>query len=214
MDDENAIGVPAKSVNSTVSRSATIGKLAGALAKAQGEMRNPPKDSINPHFKSKYADLATVRDSVIPALSKHGLSVLQLPCEFDGFPALTTLLLHESGEFVETTMLLRAGKQDPQGVGSAVTYARRYSLQSIAGVAADADDDGNAASRTQQQRPQQQQPDQYQLLASRLRDAKTLSDLGEVWKSVPSDLMPRLAPIKDERKAALSPAQPPKPPAE
>ncbi len=134
---------------SSVRRSGAVVKLAFALAKAQGEMKNPPKDSVNPHFRSKYADLATVRDTVMPVLNRHGLSVLQLPCECDALPALTTILMHESGEWVETTMLLRPSKMDPQGVGSALTYARRYSLQSIAGVAADEDDDGNAASRPQ-----------------------------------------------------------------
>ena len=142
---------------SSVRRSGSITKLAVALAKAQGEMKNPPKDSINPHFKSKYADLATVRDTVMPTLNKNGLSVLQLPCECDGVPALTTLLMHDSGEWVETTIQLR-GKMDPQGVGSALTYMRRYTLQSIAGVAADEDDDGNAASRPHQQPAPAKQP--------------------------------------------------------
>lgn len=132
---------------SSVRRSGTIGKLALALAKAQGELKNPPKDSVNPHFKSRYADLATVRDTVLPVLARHGLSVLQLPCEMDGHPALTTVLMHgETGEFWESTILLRPGKLDPQGIGSALTYHRRYSLQALAGVAADDDDDGNAAS--------------------------------------------------------------------
>jgi hypothetical protein len=132
---------------SSVRRSGTIGKLAVALAKAQAELKNPPKDSVNPHFKSRYADLATVRDTVLPVLARNGLSVLQLPCEMDGNPALTTVLMHgESGEFWESTILLRPGKMDPQGIGSALTYHRRYSLQALAGVAADDDDDGNAAS--------------------------------------------------------------------
>ncbi len=132
---------------STVRRSPSIAALAAALVKAQSEMKNPPKDSTNPHFKSKYADLATVRDTVMPPLTRNGLSVMQLPCELDDAPALTTLLLHASGEWVETTIKLRPSKSDPQGVGSALTYARRYALQSITGVAADEDDDGNAASR-------------------------------------------------------------------
>lgn len=141
---------------STVRRSLTLGGLAKALARAQAELKNPPKDSVNPHFKSKYADLATVRDVVVPALSRHGLAVLQLPCELGDAPALTTLLMHgESGEWVETTIRLRPSKPDPQGVGSALTYLRRYSLQSLAGVAADDDDDGHAASSPAKAHPQQ-----------------------------------------------------------
>ncbi len=175
---------------SSVRKSATIVKLALALAKAQGEMKNPPKDSINPHFKSKYADLATVRDSVMPVLNRHGLAVLQLPCECDGLPALTTLLMHESGEWVETTMLLRPGKMDPQGVGSALTYARRYSLQSIAGVAADDDDDGNAASRPHQQQPAPVR-DNLQLRAKHAQayaQAKTRDECLAVRRAVVADI--------------------------
>lgn len=132
----------------TVRTSGNTADLAAALAKAQGELRNPVKDSVNPHFRSRYADLATVRDAVFPVLSAHGLSVVQLPTETPDGPALTTLLLHSSGQWIETTGLLRPIKADPQGVGSALTYSRRYALQSIVGVAADDDDDGEQASRT------------------------------------------------------------------
>lgn len=140
----------------SVRRSAGIGQLAAALAKAQAEMSNPTKDSVNPHFKSKYADLATVRDAVLPTLAKHGLSVMQLPCELGAAPALVTVLAHSSGEWVENTVLLRATKADPQGIGSALTYMRRYTLQAVAGVAAEDDDDGNAASRPNDAAPRQQ----------------------------------------------------------
>lgn len=131
---------------SLVKRSESIVNLAKSLAAAQGEMHNPKKDTPNTFFKSLYADLAAVRDCVIPVLSKHKLAVTQLITEHDEKPACITILMHESGEFIETTMYLRPVKQDPQGIGSASTYARRYQLQSIAGVAAEADDDGNAAS--------------------------------------------------------------------
>ncbi|CAN5419789.1 hypothetical protein BH11PLA2_BH11PLA2_32620 [soil metagenome] len=155
---------------SSVEKSPSIAALAGALAAAQIEMRNPVKDSVNPHFNSKYAALAAVRDAVMPILGKHKLSVVQLPTETATGPALVSILLHSSGEFIQSTLLLRAMKMDPQGIGSSLTYARRYALQSIAGVAAEDDDDGNAASRVhddgqhrsqqpQQQPRQQQQPE-------------------------------------------------------
>ena len=134
-------GIPA----TTVRRSDTIAKLTAALTKAACELKNPPKDSVNPFFNCRYADLATVRDAVLPVLARHDLAVLQLPCELDNAAALTTLLMHVSGEWVETTIKLRAVRNDPQGVGSALTYARRYALQAIAGVAAEDDDDGNTA---------------------------------------------------------------------
>jgi hypothetical protein len=138
---------------STVRRSESIAALAKAMCAAQAELKNPPKDSVNPHYKSKYADLATVRDTVIPVLAKHGLSLLQLPSELGTDSALTTLLAHTSGEWVETTIRLRPVKNDPQGVGSALTYARRYALQSVAGVAAEDDDDGHAGSQQRQAKP-------------------------------------------------------------
>ena len=153
----NGIGDRPNVSPGTVRRSLTVGKLIESLLKAQAEIRNPPKDSINPHFKSRYADLATVRDCVVPVLVKHGLSVVQLPCDLDGSPALTTVLVHQSGEYFETTIRLHPVKQDPQGVGSALTYARRYALQSLVCIAAEDDDDGNAASQPSGQRQQNPQ---------------------------------------------------------
>lgn len=135
---------------SSVRRSASIGALAVAMAKAQAEMNNPAKDSINPHFKSRYADLAAVLDAIKPVLLRHGLSVMQFPCELEESAALTTLLVHAaSGEWIETCIKLRPVKADPQGVGSALTYMRRYCLQAVAGVTAEEDDDGNAATHRQ-----------------------------------------------------------------
>lgn len=146
-----------------IEQSPSIVNLAAALVAAQGEFRNPPKDSTNPHFKSKFADLATVRETVQPTLLKYGLAVSQLPCEVEGVgPGLCTMLIHASGEFVRATIALRPGKTDPQGIGAALTYARRYGLQAILGVVADDDDDGNAASRPPQQRQQEQRPAQQQ----------------------------------------------------
>lgn len=189
----------------TVRRSPSVGALATELAKAQAEMKNPPKDSVNPHFKSRYADLATVRDTVVPVLARHGLAVLQLPCEMDGEPALTTLLVHTSGEWVETTIKLRPGKSDPQGVGSALTYARRYALQAVAGVAAEDDDDGHAGS----QRPQQQQQNRRPAVpANAALRGKYLERLGRVgarnefeavYRDYVSDLKAGLITPEDER---------------
>lgn len=159
---------------STVRRSAAIASLAVAMAKAQMEMRNPAKDAVNPHFKSRYADLAAVLDATKPALLKHGLSVMQFPCELDDAAALTTLLVHApSGEWIETTIKLRPAKADPQGVGSALTYLRRYCLQSIAGITAEDDDDGHAATH----RPTAQQPAKQPAPAANGEAAVTLPQL-------------------------------------
>lgn len=132
-------------------QSESIAKLALDIVAAQNELRNPVKDSVNPFFKSRYADLAAVRDAVVPVLAKFGLAVVQMPSVLDGAPALTSTLIHKSGEWMASTMLLNAVKSDPQGMGSAITYARRYALQAIAGVTAEDDDDGNAGSHPPRQ---------------------------------------------------------------
>ncbi len=129
-----------------------IGELAAALAKAQGEMKNAPFNATNPHLKNKFANLASVRDTVMPALSKHGIAVAQTIVPFDGRAALATRLMHISGEWMESLCPL-PDAPDMQKLGSAITYARRYSLSSICGIAADEDDDGNAASQPTQTRP-------------------------------------------------------------
>ena len=117
-----------------------------AMAAAQGDMGAVLKDAVNPHFKSKYADLATVCDAVIPALNKHGIAVIQAPAMNGNRVTLETILAHKGGAYMRTVLEIAPTKTDPQGVGSAITYARRYALQSVAGVAPE-DDDGNAASQ-------------------------------------------------------------------
>lgn len=123
-----------------------IAKLAEALAKAQGQIKGAAKDSTNPHFKSKYADLASVWDACRTALSANGLSVVQLPDVSADGVFLHTTLAHSSGQWMRGTMPVRPVQDTPQGLGSALTYARRYSLAAMVGVAPDDDDDGNAAS--------------------------------------------------------------------
>lgn len=125
--------------------SETITSIAGALLKAQTAITFAAKDATNPHFKSKYADLPSVIDAIKPALNEHGIVFLQTPSPSDpGALALTTRLIHESGEWIEDTAIVPLPKNDPQGYGSALTYARRYSLAAITGLYQD-DDDGNGA---------------------------------------------------------------------
>ena len=132
-----------------MTRSDTINELATAMAKAQAEIVGAKKDSENPHFRSRYADLASVRDACVGPLTKHGLSVLQFPRLVglgDGAWAveLETTLLHTSGQWMTDTLAVPVTKVDAQGVGSAITYARRYALAAVTGVAPE-DDDANAA---------------------------------------------------------------------
>lgn len=125
-------------------KSDTIGKLAEAMAKAQKEMQHATKDSNNPHFKSKYADLASVIDAVREPLSNHGLSFVQYGEDQDGAMFLVTRLMHTSGEFIEGRIKLLTDKPNMQGLGSALTYARRYGLAAMMGIHQE-DDDGNAS---------------------------------------------------------------------
>lgn len=128
-----------------MTRSDSIAQLAAAMAKAQPAIAPAIKDAANPFFKSKYADLGEVWRVVQAAFAPHGLSVLQVPeTAEDGSVTLTTMVLHESGEWIAGTMPVRVVKDDPQGVGSGITYARRYALSAMCGVVAE-DDDGEAA---------------------------------------------------------------------
>lgn len=127
--------------------SETLTKIAPALVKAQSEMSNAIKDSTNPFFKSKYADLNSVREAVLPVLNKHGITALQPTVYEDGKPFVQTLLLHESGEYISSLTEIICNKvNDAQSHGSGVTYARRYGLQSMCNIGSD-DDDGNSASQ-------------------------------------------------------------------
>lgn len=118
--------------------------LYAALAKAQAEVENATKSSNNQHFRSKYADLAEVLNTVRPVFARHGIAILQ-STEFDGARvSVTTALAHTSGGVVTSTAACVPAKTDAQGIGAATTYLRRYSLAAMAGVAQE-DDDGNSA---------------------------------------------------------------------
>ena len=125
--------------------SAERGALAKAMAKAQGDLGPVLKDKTNPAFKSKYADLGAVLEAILPALNRAGLSLIQSPSYDGSLVGVTSVLLHESGEWMEATLHMKPVKMDPQGIGSCITYARRYAALAIAGAAPE-DDDGNAAS--------------------------------------------------------------------
>lgn len=120
-------------------------QIATALLKAQSEMSNPKKGAVNPFFKSKYADLNAIREAVIPILNANGISVLQPIVHVDNKNFVKTILLHESGEYMESlTEIIYNKINDAQAQGSGISYARRYSLQSFVCVGAD-DDDGQKA---------------------------------------------------------------------
>lgn len=125
----------------------SIKELSTAMSKFQGSIQNAKKETENPYYRSRYADLAEVFNTVRKSLTEYGLSVLQGAHETEtGKWVLVTKLIHLSGEWVETEYPILTAKQDAQGFGSAMTYARRYSLSSMLGVAQE-DDDGNEASK-------------------------------------------------------------------
>lgn len=124
-------------------KSNEIKQLAVALVKFQSSLKAVKKDAENPFFKSKYADLASIIEAIREPLAKNGLAFSQFP---SGEGGLTTILLHESGEYIEETFTMKPVDGKPQSAGSAITYARRYALGAVLGVATEEDDDGNAAS--------------------------------------------------------------------
>lgn len=127
-------------------------QIATALLKAQKQMGNAIKGSANPYFKSKYADLNSIREACMPALNDNGIVVLQPTVVMDGKNYVKTLLLHESGESLEClTEILYKNVGDAQGQGSGISYARRYGLQSFVNIGADDDDGNNASALTKEQ---------------------------------------------------------------
>lgn len=143
-------------------KSDSIKNLAIALVKFNAEVRIIEKDSTNPHFKNAYASLDTIIDEVRPLLAKHGLSVMQFPGGDGEKFTLRSMILHESGEWIESEPItMRPVKNDPQGIGSCSTYARRYSLSAMLSLNTGDDDDGNDATQPlRQQQTSYSQPNQ------------------------------------------------------
>jgi hypothetical protein len=119
---------------------------ASALVAAIGELSNVAKTAANPYFKSKYAPLDAIIDATRPILLKHGLAISQTPLFMEGTAGVETTIIHKSGHSTTTTLLLPIKDQSPQGVGGAITYARRYALAAVLGIASEDDDDGNVSS--------------------------------------------------------------------
>lgn len=130
----------------------SLDKIFAATSKMQASMESAKKDKKNPFFKSNYADLESCWEAVKKPLTDNGLSVLQLPMSGTQTLKVKTILTHSSGQWIANTVELRPTKTDPQGTGSAMTYARRYGLMAICGISPE-EDDGNAASGKQPARP-------------------------------------------------------------
>ena len=128
-------------------QSETIDKIIPAFIAFQSDMPSVPKDGNNPHFKSKYATLGAITEATRPHLAKHGLGFMQWMSNREGLQLIVTRIMHTSGQWMEDEgYILNPTKNDPQGMGSAVTYARRYTLGASLGIITEDDDDGNRAS--------------------------------------------------------------------
>jgi len=144
--------------------SQAVGQLAEALATAQGQFKPIKRESVNPFYKSKYADLSAIIDGTRDALAKNGLAITQTVSVNDHV-TVETMLMHKSGEWIKGSIALKPKADDPQAAGSAITYGRRYSLGAILGVASEDDDDGNASAKSkpeakpEERKPQTSQPD-------------------------------------------------------
>jgi hypothetical protein len=160
-----------------------IGKnIAAAFVKAQRAFGPALKTSTNPHFRSKYADLSNCIEAVIEALNNNGIGLMQRTYESKDGVMVETVFVHESGEVMECGLLhVPAGKQDPQGYGSALTYARRYSLLAATGLAPE-DDDGNSASRKTEIKSTVNESQIADLLAA-MDEVTTIKELQEAYKA-------------------------------
>lgn len=179
-----------------------------ALAAAQAEIENATKGSVNPAFRSRYADLAEVLNTVRPVLARHGLCIMQSTA-FDGATvSVTTVLGHKDGGWASSCASCVPAKTDAQGIGSATTYLRRYSLAAIAGVAQE-DDDGNSAQHAGRPAMATSKPAADKWIDARqaLRDAASLSELGAVWRELSAEARKALAEEKDAAKTRLTASQ-------
>jgi len=164
-------------------------ELALALCLAQGQMGGAVKDSSNPFFKSSYADLTSVIKAIKQPFADNGLSYTQFPVSSDIGVGVATRLMHVSGQWVESEFVLPIVKQDPQAAGSAITYARRYALQSIAGIPTADDDAESAMLRSEQTKTQEYQDMIVDLLPSvkAIKDGIAIEDYStanEAWKEL------------------------------
>lgn len=207
--------------------SEAINEISAALAKAQGQIEGASKGKVNPAFKSKYADLASIWDACREALSTNGLAVLQIPNETPDGMLLTTMVTHSSGQWFRSSYPVRPVQATPQGLGSAITYARRYALMAMVGIAPE-DDDGEAAMGRGQQQPANCQPAPQRSappaldpdkqdaslkqsqertaanLIERITKANTSDALNEVWKASAELIKALPDHLKSDVRAAAS----------
>lgn len=185
-------------------KSSSLKNIAAALITFHVKVDKIPKDARNPFFKSSYASLSNILDSIKDPLIEAGLAVCQFP---SGDHGLSTIIIHaESGEFIEAEYTMKPAKDDPQGIGSAITYQRRYALAAALGLNIDDDDDGNAASKNDKHESSNDMPwlnegtDAYKAAITKLKSGATTIDkikaVMKVSKATETKLMEAMNKIK------------------
>lgn len=180
-----------------MNQSESIAALAAALSKAQANITGALKDSSNPFFKSKYADLAACWDACRKQLSENGLAVIQTIEVGEGRAILVTTLAHSSGEWIKSYCPILTKDDSPQGQGSGITYARRYALAAIVGLA-QIDDDAEAAQGRNKPAPQNAE------LLAKIAATATADELNKLYTSVPQDVREAHIDAFKARKKVLS----------
>ena len=195
-------------------KSESIKEIATALAKAQSEISNPKFDSENPHFKNKFASLASVRNAVIPAFAKNGLSVMQHITSTESSVKCGVVITHSSGEWIEFEPLdIPVSKADAQGFMSAATYAKRGTLQAVACIVGDDDDDGNAAAKAKPEKQvikeivQKTTAPNFGAEMKLMAECGSLNALAQVWGKFDKLTQHALASAKEEYKLAIIKAE-------
>jgi hypothetical protein len=163
--------------------SETIAELATALSKAQGQIDDASKSADNPYYKSRYADLAAVRAVIREPLATNDLAIIQAPRVVSGGAEVETMLVHKSGEFMSETLFMPAGKSDPHGYASAITYARRIGIMSLLALAA-YDDDGNTAVDSVKNAPEKKKPSADVMVAANKAAKEGTAALTAWWQSL------------------------------
>lgn len=177
-------------------------QIAAAFIKSKKAFSPALKDKTNPAFRSKYADLGACLEAVNDAFLDNGIAIIQETSEVESGVTVETVLLHESGETIRSGKLhVPAVKQDPQGYGSALTYARRYSLMAVCGIAPE-DDDGNAASKPVA-KPQAKQAKNFDAEIAQLKSCTTMEELAKAWGSLDAGTKHVLLDVKDAQKQII-----------
>lgn len=180
-------------------------ELATALAKAQSEFTTVPQSGFNPHFKNKFSTLEDCINMTRPILARHGLAISQMPNTLDGQYVLTTILMHESGESIVSNQPVVSMKNDPQSLGSALSYCRRYSLTGVLSLASgDFEDDGNAATAPAKPTPAKAKATKNQSIAERVNAAQHVGELMSLFEEVKGQINEGDKALFSQRKSELT----------